>query len=74
MQRQVGRLEAEAIAADIDNAGLHTFERIGDLHHGAAITLDELDLVFGLLSDALGNLGHEKVLHQVDVGIRRRMA
>ena len=33
------------IAADIDDAGLHALQRVGDLHHRAAVALDELDLV-----------------------------
>jgi hypothetical protein len=74
VQGQVGRLEAEAIAADVDDARLHALQRVGDLHHGAAVALDELHLVLGALGDALGHLRHEKVLHQVDVGVDGRVA
>ena len=36
MQRQVGRLEAEAVAADVDDARLHALQRVGHLDHRAA--------------------------------------
>ncbi len=74
MQRQVGRLEAEAVAADVDDSALHALERVGDLHHGAAVALDELDLVRGARGDALGHLRHEERVHEIDVGVHHRMA
>ena len=73
MQRQVRRFEAEIVAADVDDAGLHACERVGDFHHRAAVAFDELDFVFGLGRDPLGDFGHEEVLHQGDVGVRPRM-
>jgi hypothetical protein len=73
MQGKVGGLEAEAKAADIDDAGLHAFEGVRHLDHGPAIALDELELVLGALGDAFRHLGHEEILHQVDVGVHRRV-
>src|ERR1019366_97885 len=59
--------------ADVDDAGLHAFEHVGDFDHGAAITLDEFHLVFCLFGDPLGDFGHEEVPQQRDVSVRRRM-
>jgi len=56
-----------------DDAGLNGFQGVGDLHHRAAVAFDELNLVLRAFGDALGHLGHEEVLHQIDVGIDRRM-
>jgi hypothetical protein len=74
MQRQVGGLEAEAIAADVDDARLHAFERVGHLHDRSTVPLDELHLVLGACRDALRHLGHEEVLHEVHVRVGRRVA
>ena len=74
MQRQIGRLEAKAIAADVDDAGLYAFQRVGDLHHGATIAFYELNFIFGLFGDPLGYFRDEEALHQRDIGVGRRMA
>ncbi len=73
MQRQVGGLEAEIIAADVDDAGLHPFKGVGHFNDGAAVAFDEFDFVLGAGGDALHDLGNEKVLHEGNVGIGRRV-
>jgi hypothetical protein len=74
VQRQVRRLEAEAVAADVDDAALHALERVGHLDHRAAVALDEIDGVLGFLLHPLRDFGDEEALHEVDVGVDGRVS
>ena len=74
VHRHLGRLEAVAEAADIDDAVLHALEGVEHLHDGAAVALDEVDLVLGLRLDGLLELRLEEVLHQPGIDHGRRMA
>ena len=73
IERQVGGFKAKAVTADVDQTGLHAFERVRHLDHGAAVTFNKFNFVRGAGSHALGDFGHKEVLHQVDIGIGRRV-
>ena len=64
MQGQVGRLEAEAIAANVDDAGLHAFQRVGDEAARIARTVQRLINagVSSRLRLSLGDLSFEASL------------
>jgi hypothetical protein len=74
VHRQVGRLEAEAESADVDDAVAHAAERLGDLDDRAAVALDPFDPVLGLGLDALLELDLEVVAHLARINHRRRVA
>ena len=73
VQRQVGRLEAGAEAADVDDAVAHAAERLVHLDDRAAVAFHPVDLVLGPLLDPLLQLGLEVVLHQPRIDDRRRV-
>ena len=73
IERQVRGFKAKAVTADVDQTGLHAFERIGHFDHGAAVTFNKLHFVRGTGGHALADLRHKEGLHQVDVGVGRRV-
>ncbi len=75
MDEELGRLEAGAHSADIDDALLGRFENLEEVGDGAAIAFDEPDRVIGLGCNTLRHIGNEGLVELVHGGKRgRRMA
>ncbi len=75
MDEQLGRLEAGAHGANVDDALLGGFENLEEVGDRAAVAFDETDRVVCLSRDALGHIGNQGLVELVHSGERcSRMA
>jgi len=70
MQKQLGRLEAGAVTADVEHADLDGLERLGNGGNRAGIAFDHPQLVIGLCCDAAFEFRHEDIAHALRIDRR----